>query len=427
MSITNRPKLNRLVDPGTDLPLVHGDYYRPADRIIDISHAEGFSGDILSEVLTYPSILTGLVVSINASNTTLDITSGMAVGSDSQTVSILEHNYDGLALTGVDLVTGKIHPVDATNGLDVIPRFIKVTSNLLNQSTANVPNGGNGFVKLRFKDESLFTRNTPADPTGTAYSFLTRDSYELIIDQTAPTTADVCLGGFTKDAFGAISSLTFVNRSKSSATQIKNSALDFPNGRRLSFDAATLTADRTYTLQDANMTIASVAQVNAVIPAGSRMLFQQTAAPAGWLKETNAAFDNRALRIVTGAVVGGGANTFTSVLNTLVTTAGGAVANHTLSLAQIPWHDHGGGNHGHGFTGGGGTGGERIIDVTVAGGSWFTWGSAGVTGIGVNGTVFASGAVIGGQGSSGAHNHGFTNPNFNLNVAYHDVIIATKQ
>jgi hypothetical protein len=29
-------------------------------------------------------------------------------------------------------------------------------------------------------------------------------------------------------------------------------------------------------------------------------------------------------------------------------------------------------------------------------------------------------------GSSSGHNHGFTNPNFNLNVAYTDVIIAQK-
>ena len=29
-------------------------------------------------------------------------------------------------------------------------------------------------------------------------------------------------------------------------------------------------------------------------------------------------------------------------------------------------------------------------------------------------------------GSSSSHNHGFTNPNFNLNIAYTDVIIAQK-
>ena len=29
-------------------------------------------------------------------------------------------------------------------------------------------------------------------------------------------------------------------------------------------------------------------------------------------------------------------------------------------------------------------------------------------------------------GGGGAHNHGFTNPNFNLNVAYSDVIMFQK-
>ena len=32
----------------------------------------------------------------------------------------------------------------------------------------------------------------------------------------------------------------------------------------------------------------------------------------------------------------------------------------------------------------------------------------------------------GNTGGGGSHNHGFTNPNFNLNVAYTDVIIGQK-
>ena len=50
-------------------------------------------------------------------------------------------------------------------------------------------------------------------------------------------------------------------------------------------------------------------------PAGTRMLFAQTAAPTGWTKETNSAYNDAALRVVTGSVVNGGATAFTSVFN----------------------------------------------------------------------------------------------------------------
>lgn len=256
MSITNRAKLNRLIDTVSGLPLVHGDYYRPADRIIDIIHSEGFTGDVLSEVLTYPSIISGLVVTINANSTTLDITAGEAIGVDSQNISITEHNYDGVPLSGLDVSTGYTHPVNNNSGLATVPRFIEVSTGLTAQSTALVPNGGSGFVKLRYKDEDLFTRNTPSDPTATAYSFLTRDSYEIIIDTIAPTVADVCLGEFTKDAFGAIISLTFVNREVDTGIQLKNNTMDLTGGNRLKLNDANLTANRIYTLQNRNMTIA---------------------------------------------------------------------------------------------------------------------------------------------------------------------------
>ena len=420
MSVINRAKLNRLVDAVSGLPLVHGDYYRPADRIIDLLHAEGFTGDTVSEIFTYPSILTGLVVTIGAGSTTLNITSGIAIGTDSQNISITEHNYDGVPLTGLDATTGYTHPVNNNSGLTQIPRFIVLTTNLINQSTSSVANSSAGFVKVRYKDQNLFTRNTPSDPTATPYSFLTRDSYELIIDQIAPTTADVCLANFTKDAFGAITSVTTTNRDKATATQIKNSALDFPNGRRLTFDAAALTADRTYTLQDADMTIASVAQVNAVIPTGTRMLFQQTAAPVGWTKEVGATFNDRALRIVTGAVGNGGTNSFTTAFNSNNGAAAGTTGATTLALAQIPSHNHGGGNHSHS-----GSLGAFYFDGNAGGGQQPVPGGGG----GFNVPAFttnASGNVISTQGTGGSHTHTIASAQFNLDVAYHDVIIATK-
>ncbi|OZA06752.1 MAG: hypothetical protein B7X95_01360 [Methylophilaceae bacterium 17-44-8] len=67
-------------------------------------------------------------------------------------------------------------------------------------------------------------------------------------------------------------------------------------------------------------------------PSGTRMSFQQTSAPTGWTKETNAAYNNVALRIVTGTVSSGGADDFTTVFGVSKTTAG-----HALLFDQTPY------------------------------------------------------------------------------------------
>ena len=133
------------------------------------------------------------------------------------------------------------------------------------------------------------------------------------------------------------------------------------------------------------------------------MLFQQTSAPTGWTKDTSST--NRALRLVSGTAGTGGVNTFTGQLNASVSTSGGSVSNHTLTTAQMPSHQH---------------------DTSVTNSALFP--ATGQITIGYGGpggypaTVFTMSNTGGGQ----AHNHGFTNPSFNLNLAYTDVIIAQK-
>lgn len=153
-----------------------------------------------------------------------------------------------------------------------------------------------------------------------------------------------------------------------------------------------------------------------IIPAGSRMLFQQTAAPTGWVKLTT--YNNRALRIVNGTVGTGGTVAFTTAFtsytvaisgNTGNKAAGGTVANHTLSNARIPSH-----THSYVRPGGGSTQGGKL-------------GASNAT----------SNSNTGASGGSQAHNHGFTGSNHNhsfsgsstavnVDVQYVDVIIATK-
>lgn len=99
-------------------------------------------------------------------------------------------------------------------------------------------------------------------------------------------------------------------------------------------------------------------------PVGTKMLFQQTAAPTGWTKDTT--HNNKALRVVTGTASSGGATGFSSVFgsskvtgstapgtdstgahtHTAVTGSEAAhthavtVNSHTLTTAEMPAHNH---------------------------------------------------------------------------------------
>ena len=68
-------------------------------------------------------------------------------------------------------------------------------------------------------------------------------------------------------------------------------------------------------------------------PSGTKMLFQQTAAPTGWTKDV--AINDSAIRIVSGTAGSGGADVFSTVFG-----ASKATASHTLTEAEIPAHTH---------------------------------------------------------------------------------------
>ena len=151
------------------------------------------------------------------------------------------------------------------------------------------------------------------------------------------------------------------------------------------------------------------------------MLFQQTSAPTGWTKVTSGV-NNNALRIVTGSVGSGGSNGFTNVLNSTVTTSNGSVSNHTLTESQIPSHYHyafRSGNAGQLRNGSNLSSNNYPGSGTGPGNLYETYN------ITARNEVPNVGRTSN-AGSTSGHNHGFTNPNFNLNVAYRDVIIAQK-
>lgn len=94
----------------------------------------------------------------------------------------------------------------------------------------------------------------------------------------------------------------------------------------------------------------------AAFPSGTLMLFQQTAAPTGWTKQTT--HNDKALRVVSGTVSSGGSSAFSTAMATptvtgtvgisgapavgnLSVSVSGNIGSTTLSTSQIPSHKHG--------------------------------------------------------------------------------------
>ena len=133
---------------------------------------------------------------------------------------------------------------------------------------------------------------------------------------------------------------------------------------------------------------------------GTKMIFNQTAAPTGWTKVTGSGNDT-ALRVTTGTVGTGGSVAFETALASqtpTITMSNGAI---TLSEAQIPSHDH------------------------------RTWGpNASITtdGAGTYSVETNHNNDTGATGGGGSHTHTNTAASsaLNLDVSYVDVIIATK-
>jgi hypothetical protein len=119
-------------------------------------------------------------------------------------------------------------------------------------------------------------------------------------------------------------------------------------------------------------------------PSGTLMLFQQTAAPTGWTKQTT--HNDKALRVVSGTAGSGGSSAFSTVFGLTATQA------HTLTQSEMPSH-----THSRSYQNGAGS-----ADMGL--------------GSGTPGSL-ASGSTGGG----GSHSH-----NIDLRVQYVDLIIASK-
>lgn len=141
------------------------------------------------------------------------------------------------------------------------------------------------------------------------------------------------------------------------------------------------------------------------IPSGTLMLFQQTAAPTGWTKQTT--HNDKALRVVSGTASSGGTSAFTTVFTNqtpTINTSGLSAGATTLSTAQMPSHSH-------------------TTSTTLANGSPNNF-------IYISGEGFTFTSGTGSTGGGGSHSHSMsgsaTSSAITLNVQYVDLIIASK-
>lgn len=131
----------------------------------------------------------------------------------------------------------------------------------------------------------------------------------------------------------------------------------------------------------------ATSKANAVIPSGTRMLFQQTSAPVGWTKDVT--HNDKALRVVGGIAGSGGTVNFSAAF------VAGRVGDTTLTIDQIPGHDHG-------------------TPAYARDGSSAHLGDGG-------GTATFPGVKTGQTGGGLSHSH-----TIDLAIKYVDIIIATK-
>lgn len=278
--------------------------------------------------------------------------------------------------------------------------FPAVTTASGNYFYATLVDSSNNIEIVKVTDRATDTVTVVRGQDGTtAKAYIGGDKFELrptaagledlgsgmnITDLPAGTT----LGGIAITTPTATQTLT--NKTLTSPT-INGGTIDSPN---LSGTPTTPTASAGTNNTEIASTAFVAAAVAALIPSGTKMLFQQTSAPTGWTKDTT--HDNKALRVVSGAAGSGGSVAFTSAFTSQAT--GGTVGATTLTTTQIPSHTH----------------------PTVAGtGTSQTANASKSNNVNIN---RSSGATGGG----GSHDHTFSGSSINLAVQYVDVIIATK-
>jgi len=190
---------------------------------------------------------------------------------------------------------------------------------------------------------------------------------------------------------------------QSADTALDNAALKKAGGTMTG--ALTLAGDPANALHAATKQYidAAIAALNVGgFAAGTRLLFQQTAAPTGWTKDTT--HNDKALRVVSGTASSGGVNNFSTVFGQTAT------AGTALSIDNLPAHHHG--INIRNVSGNTPLDGAGSFANQVTATELFGFNAAGNT---INDVLIAN------TGSGTAHTH-----SMDMRVQYLDAIVAVK-
>tara|TARA_B100002019_G_scaffold90931_1_gene78480 strand:- start:1181 stop:2611 length:1431 start_codon:yes stop_codon:yes gene_type:complete len=386
----------------------------------------------------------GLVTA--ASTTAIDSTtiangsSSVSVANNGAITSNANHDFSaGIDVTGNITATGTIGSGNITV-TDTDPRISLVDSN--NNSDFSIFGNGGSFT---IADDTNVANRLTIDSNGT-----TTIAQNLDVGAGVDVTGNITVTGTVDGVDVAARDTLFGGLTSSSGV--------LTNGVTATTQAASDNSTKVATTAYVTTGIANAQ----AFPSGTKMLFQQTAAPTGWTKVTSGV-DNKALRVVSGTAGSGGSNAFSNTLasrsitanagNTTATgnisvanatqggnvsvsianaSTGGTVNNHTLSTSQMPSHSHTvtGGNYGGGVNrpavttyysqtsaNTGSTGGGGAHNHGFTGGSHNHNANASFSGSAHTHNATFTGA---------AHNHSISVTNLDLAVQYLDVIIASK-
>jgi hypothetical protein len=153
----------------------------------------------------------------------------------------------------------------------------------------------------------------------------------------------------------------------------------------------------------------------AAFVSGTKLLFQQTAAPTGWTKDTS--HNNKALRVVSGTASSGGTVAFTTAFASQAVS--GTVGNTTLSTSQVP-------NATGNIVAHGSEAGSSLWNPSGAFSSSPLFNGYRIPGTSAGGATSITNISLNLGFGNGAHNHSFTGTAIDMAVQYVDVIIATK-
>lgn len=278
--------------------------------------------------------------------------------------------------------------IKAMPSADLIEGSLSAVNNLrINQANA----GGDAFVTFNVSGDFAvhFGLDGSTNKLSVGGWSLGANSYAIYHEGNKPTPGEIGALGATENAVSATKLQTA--RSITLSGDVNGSA---------NFDGT----------QNINI---AVSFATSQIPSGTKMLFQQSAAPVGWTKDT--VHNNKALRVVTGSVVNGGSVAFsTAFANKAVS---GSVGDTTLAASQMPSHTHTPQVY-SGVSGGSSKGATSQLP------GW-TYSAQNVSATAPGWRNIPNTRILS-AGSTGAHGHSFSGTSINLDVQYVDLIIATK-